>query len=422
MELGPITRAMLRNKTRYGLIILEIAFTLAVVANCLAMIDHAQNEMDRSSGFDDDNIIHVRVRRIDTSFRDDKRLQNAVLGDLEVLGGTPGVVSVVNTKILPWIGGGSSTEARAVGGPEEMLRTQVYPTDQGLVDTLGVDLVEGREFTRAEVERDTERLAALFAGPRERDESGVPRTKFVQDVLISRRFAELAFGQGPYVGKLLEDKDRDQYRVIGVLDEFYNPYAWNIDEYVMFYAGFFRSYDFGSRYLVRTEPGQAAQVARTIEHKLTESGEAQDIDVELLTEVRSKYFGPQRMVSMLMGAVAALVLSVTALGIVGLTSFSVTERTRQIGTRRALGATTRDILRYFLLENWLLTMMGLAVGVGLAVGLNIVLTDAVAWAAKLDVGTTLTSVAVLWLAALLAAVVPALRAARISPAIATRNV
>ncbi|PYQ51517.1 MAG: cell division protein FtsX, partial [Acidobacteria bacterium] len=116
-----------------------------------------------------------------------------------------------------------------------------------------------------------------------------------------------------------------------------------------------------------------------------------------------------------------LLVLVTSLGIVGLTSFSVAERTRQIGTRRALGARKADILRQFLLENWLITTMGLTLGVGLAYGLNIGLVN-VASGAKLSGALLVSGVVLLWAAGLLATLAPALRAARISPAIATRNV
>ena len=72
-----------------------------------------------------------------------------------------------------------------------------------------------------------------------------------------------------------------------------------------------------------------------------------------------------------MSAVIVLLLFVTALGMVGLAWLSVTERTRQIGTRRALGATRSNIVNHFLVENWLITTAGLVVGAGAAFALNI---------------------------------------------------
>jgi putative ABC transport system permease protein len=112
---------------------------------------------------------------------------------------------------------------------------------------------------------------------------------------------------------------------------------------------------------------------------------------------------------------------ITSLGIIGLTSFSVTQRTREIGTRRALGATKSAILRYFLLENWLITGIGLAIGTPLTIALNFVLAS-YADAPKIDWTLFVGGAAVLWTAGLLAALIPALRATTVSPETATRTV
>jgi putative ABC transport system permease protein len=112
---------------------------------------------------------------------------------------------------------------------------------------------------------------------------------------------------------------------------------------------------------------------------------------------------------------------VTALGTIGLTSFSVAERRRQIGTRRTLGATKGAIVRHFLLENWLIVTSGAALGLALAYALNYGL---VTWiqGTRLDLGMLAAGVAALWVLGILSALGPALRAAAVPPAIATRNV
>jgi putative ABC transport system permease protein len=127
------------------------------------------------------------------------------------------------------------------------------------------------------------------------------------------------------------------------------------------------------------------------------------------------------MMSTTMSVVVVLLVLVTSLGIVGLTSFSVTERTRHIGTRRALGARRGDVLVHFLAENWLLTTLGIVIGVGLAFAVNLGLVSGVE-GATLRWPLLALGVLVLWAAGLLATLAPAVRASRISPAIATRNV
>lgn len=421
MELGPILRAIRRNKARFGLVAVEVALTLAVVVNCIALIHDARTQMARPSGFDDEDLLRVQTTPFDAAFRDDNYRMNTLRADLTALRATPGVRAVMNSRFLPWAGGGSSNEFRVAGASSPMLRSQQYNTDEGLVDTLGVRLVEGHSFTPEEVASDTERLVELFTRDRALGPNGLPLHRFTQDVLITRAWGEHVFGAGPYVGKMLEDSDRDQYRVIGVVDPFYNPYGWPIHEYAVFYANLAGRYEDGTAQLVRVEDGRASAMVKTLEDVLTRANPLRTVTVTPVTEIRSTFFGRQRMVVVLMGLVAILLVVVTGLGIVGVTSFLVAERTRQIGTRRALGARMVDILRYFLVENWLVTTMGITLGVGLAIGLNLALVTAVA-GAKLEPWTVATGGVLLWVIGLGSAFVPALRAARTSPAVATRSV
>lgn len=421
MDIGPIFRAMKRNKLRFGLVVFEIALTLAIVANCVTMILDARSKMTRPSGFDDENLVTVRSTPFDPAFKEDGYLDNSVKQDLDVLRGLSGVRSASNTRFLPWQGGGSSTEMRAAGATGDMLRTQIYTADDKTFETLGVQIVEGRALTRDEWERDALRLRELNKIVREKGQDGKPKDKFTQDVVISQAFGKLAFGEGSSLGKMLEDSDGDIYRVVGVIDNFYNPYGWPIHEYVVFYPNMSRSYNGGAAFLVRTEPGQAAALTKALEEKLVAANAGRNVTIRTLEDVKSQYFVGQRITVTAMTWVVVLLVFVTSLGIVGLASFSVTERTRQIGTRRALGARKQDILRHFLLENWLLTTMGLVFGVLLAYGLNVGLVSIVQ-DAKLQWPLVAGGVLFLWTAGLLATLGPALRASRIAPALATRNV
>ena len=113
--------------------------------------------------------------------------------------------------------------------------------------------------------------------------------------------------------------------------------------------------------------------------------------------------------------VVSLLTAITSLGIVGLASFSVARRTKQIGTRRALGATRPAILRYFMLENFVISSVGVTVGALLAVGLNIWMVktfglDPIAWY------LVPLAMIVLWIVGQVAVYGPARRASMVSPA------
>ena len=119
-------------------------------------------------------------------------------------------------------------------------------------------------------------------------------------------------------------------------------------------------------------------------------------------------------------AVTIVLLLVTASGIVGIASLWVNQRRKQIGVRRALGARRRDILRYFVAENVLITSVGIAVGVGLALGLNQYLVSKVELA-RLPIVYLVGAMVAVWALGVIAVLGPAWRAASVPPAIATRS-
>ena len=126
------------------------------------------------------------------------------------------------------------------------------------------------------------------------------------------------------------------------------------------------------------------------------------------------------MVKMLTFIVTLLTI-ITGLGIVGLASFSVSRRTKQIGTRRALGATRGDILRYFMIENFVVSGIGIMFGAMLAIGMNIWMVNAfdltrMAWY------IVPVAMLTLWAVGQTAVAGPARKASFVSPAVATRAV
>jgi putative ABC transport system permease protein len=146
------------------------------------------------------------------------------------------------------------------------------------------------------------------------------------------------------------------------------------------------------------------------------------VDVVRSYEEQKKrtYSGDIAMVKLLT-AVIVVLTGVTGLGIVGLAWFSVTQRRKQIGTRRALGATRWDIVRYFMLENWLVTSAGLAVGLAGTMGLNWFL-DTQYSVGRVPLWYLPIGMVALWALGQLAVLLPARRAANIPPALATRSV
>jgi putative ABC transport system permease protein len=394
---------MSRNKTRFVLIILEVAITLAIVTNCVTLILAERADMQRPSGFDDENLIWVRSRTFGSEFQEDDVVQATLRSDLRTLAAMPGVESVANTFFLPWQGGGSSTIVRTPGGNDEGYRTQIYGATTAIFETLNTPVAEGRGFQ-----------ASDFAWEDEED-------GYAKVVVISRSLATQIWGEASPLGKILTRSDGSEpATVIGVIDHFYNPYGWPIHEQVVFYplhAGNQR----GASYLVRLEPGALPSFIADFEKRLLAVNGNRVFQTRTIAEVKDAFFSGGRLLVKAMTAVIVVLVFVTTLGIVGITSLSVAERTKQIGTRRALGATRAQILQHFLLENWIVTTTGIALGLIATYGLNVLLLNYMD-NVKLQWPLVAIGVGLLWITGVLATIPPALRGARISPAIATRSV
>jgi putative ABC transport system permease protein len=399
MEFGPIIRALKRNKVRFLLIVVQIAITLAVVTNAITMIRDESVKMTKTSGFDDDNIVWVRTKPFAPGFKDLPYRIAAVNADLRAIQATPGVVAVANTNFLPWQGGGSSGEVAAGDGDGSKFRTQMYYNTPGILDTLGVHLVSGRNIRDTDIDDD-------------------PNSKAPSTAIISRDLERLVFKGKSAVGRQLKDSDNTIVNVVGTFDPFYNPYGWPIHDYAVLYAGHVSRR--GAQYLVRVKPGTMKQTTPLIEQRMLQTNNGRNIDMKTISEIKDNYFVQGRIVRTAMSLVIVLIILVTGLGIVGVTAFSVTERRKQIGTRRALGATKAAVLRYFLLENWIVTNAGLILGVAAAYGLNVLLVTNAA-GAKLDWRFVAAAVVLLWLQGIVATLIPAMRATRFSPVIATRG-
>lgn len=400
MPIGPILRAMKHNRTRFALIILEIAITLAIVTNAVNMILAERAELSRQSGFDDDNLLFVGIQPFAPEFREQSYVENIVHADLRALHAMPGVQAAAATGFLPWQGGGSSGVWRTQGYPEKF-QAQIYPTTKRLFDVLGVQVAQGRGFTETDTPTD-------------------PNTS-TKVTVISRALAKKLWGDANPIGRVITNGEgRTPRTVIGVIDRFYNPYAWNIGEFVLFTPG--RAYGpDGMSYLIRVEPGAMKSVIAQLEPRLLKVNSGRIFRPIVINEMKDNFFSGRRLIVTSMTAVIIVLVFVTALGIVGITSLAVAERTKQIGTRRALGATRADILKHFLAENWIVTTIGLILGIIATYALNYALVSNLT-DVKMPWYLVGVGMVILWVNGLVATIPPAMRAARVAPAIATRTV
>ncbi|MEM7353134.1 MAG: FtsX-like permease family protein [Acidobacteriota bacterium] len=400
MELGPIFRALFHNRTRFVLISLEVALTLAIVVNCVNLILDLQRTMNRPSGMDEENLVVLTLRPHGTAFVDDDYAKSVREDDLRLVQSLPGVVAASFVQSVPLSGSGSATGRKAMDSELDSVTAPYFEVSQQAVETFGAEIVAGRDFTAEDFRTDPNQ----------------------SNVIVSQKMADLFFPEGDALGQqITNNRGTAVHRIIGITSDMLNswPDSPVADRVVLFPVIPDRKEYY---YIVaRARPGTADELYLRVEEALIASNSERQVEVQHLAEVRAESFRQSRVTIQLLTGVMALLVLVTALGIVGLTSFSVTQRTRQIGVRRALGATRGAILRYFLTENWIITTLGIGVGIGLAYLLSYGLMH-YADGAELGFDLIASGAIVLWVVGLLAALMPALRGTRVAPVVATRSV
>ncbi|HJU25621.1 MAG TPA: FtsX-like permease family protein [Rhodanobacteraceae bacterium] len=410
MQIQPIFAALRRHKAGTVLISLQIALTLAIVCNALFIIHQRLVHLSEPTGIDEANVFVVESQWAgDLS---NQQVDSQIQSDLSTLRQLPGVRNAAPANSYPLRGGGWDDFIMMT--PEQKQRTTdaaVYLSDEHLIDTLGVKLVAGRNFRPDEIEP---------MGAREQKTPSV--------AIVSKALADKLFPDGSALGKTFYTMSKTPTTIIGIIERLQRQEVgpWSRD-YVYEDMLWPRRLDtqWGTYYIVRAKPGQLADAMREARKALLAQNRMRIIDpadgVLSFAEIRHRAYDSDRGMAILMGIICAVLLVITGAGIVGLTSFWVAQRRKQIGIRRALGATRHDILGYFLTENLLIGLAGVLVGIVLAVAINLWMIAHVEMT-HLPLLYLAASVIVLLLLGQGAALAPALRASRVSPVVATRTV
>lgn len=402
MEIRPILSTLKRNPVAATLIAAQIALTLAILANVLFIVTERIEAMSMASGVDEPNVFLVNNQNIGTA----REPQAATEEDLAALRAIPGVLAASSTIAIPMGRSGWQTSIALkaeedIEGPER--GAALYLADVQFIDALGTRIVEGRNFEPGEI--------GTF---KQGDRPNPPV------VLITRDLADKLFPGESAIGKMINmtgDQAQPQQRIIGVVDHLTTPWPRSRNPLNVVFAP---AVPVGAAYVVRTQPGERDRVMKVVEETLFKVNPNRIVaGVRSFDDIRADAYRDDMAMAVLLGAIGIALLAVTAFGIVGQASFWVTQRTKQIGTRRALGARQRDIVRYFQTENALIALIGISIGSILAIAVNAFLVkhlgfDRLPWT-WLPIGAV-----VVLILGQLAVLGPAVRASKIAPAIATR--
>ncbi len=402
-NIRPIASALWRNRTGALLVAFQIAIGLAVLVNAVYIVKQRVDKIGRPTGMDTANMIYVASAGFAQGFDYDASWRE----DLATMRAIPGVVAASITSNIPLSGGGSSSGFQAQPGeatPEESIPGNTYEIDEQGVAALGITLSAGRPFEAHEILPPS------------------PTYDSASQAIVTKAFAKDLFPDDPEpLGRTFYDGLSKPITIVGLIEHMHGSWVgWDKLDHIVLFP---RIKDGPNAvYVVRTEPGRQDAVMREIEEKLGDSNPGR-----LLRWVRPmSYFIDQsylddRNMAIFLVSVTSALLAITALGIFGLATFNVSTRIRQIGTRRAVGARKLDIVRHFLVENWMVTTAGIVAGCGAALGIG-------HWISlkyelpRLDLYYLVGGVICIWLIGLFSALQPARRASAISPAVASRTV
>ncbi|HAV38334.1 MAG TPA: ABC transporter permease, partial [Massilia sp.] len=359
MEIRPILSALLRNKTGAILVALQVALSLAILANAVHIVSERRAAAARPSGIADEmSVFTVSLSHL-TSDSPEQQLAT-MKRETELLRAVPGVAAVAQVNQMPmYQSGWNNSVALDRKQTDESSPSSSYYSPDSLVKTWGLEIIEGRDFLPGE------------AQDIDMNKNDVPRVVILTKALAGKLWpGQSAVGKIMYLGT---GENAIEVRVVGVVERLQSHGAEVGERGELSLIAPVRLY--GSKqstnFTVRTEPGQRDRVIREAEAVLRKASATPVILQSFTIEgVRKSRYRADMALSWMLVTVSVLLLLITASGIVGMASLWVTQRRKQIGVRRALGARKIDILRYFLTENFLITSAGVFGGVLLGVGLN----------------------------------------------------
>ena len=407
MKPMPTVDELRRNRAGVLSIAAQMTLALAILCNALFVIHETTTWTDRPTGIDEPDIFVMES----TSAGDRQTWAPREKADVAALRALDGVVDAYVTNSVPLNDAGNSVALkRTVDQQQPTTMAALYYMGAEGLKTLGLQLIAGRTFAPDEVGYLDP--TAMLGGPRA--------------VIVTSALAHKLYPHGSALGRpVFLQGDPDSIRIVGIVKRLQVPWTavagWGStfsEDSLLLPAQLVQKYVL---YVVRVRPGRVAEVEKAAVKALQTLDRLRTIaGPYTMAEKRDTAYRDDRGLSLFLVLVTSCLLGVTAAGIVGLTSYWVAKRKRQIGIRRALGATRAGIIWYFLGENLMITLMGVVAGTFLAIALNLWVMSAFALP-RMPVGYLAAGAVALIALGQLAALWPAWRAASVPPAIATRS-
>jgi predicted permease len=385
-----------RSRTRGALVAGEIAIAVVVLFLSTLVMRSFQKLLSVDPGFKTDHLLSAEIALPEPKYGDDSPVTNRFYEQLiENIARSPGVLSAATTSIVPLKPSQVMTRFLVEGAPPTVPGTfpaaQIRYVSPGFFRTFGLALQSGRIFEQRDIENGTR--------------------YFVVNAAFAKRYLAGRNPLGAHILLGVLTPHPDKIPVIGVVSDAHDLGLDSDTQPEIYLPGF----GLHAVLLVRTvaDPASAESIVKNAVRSLDPN---QPIyHVRTLDSLLSDSTARQQMTAMLLGIFSLVALALAAIGIYGVLSYSVAQRSREIGVRMAVGATRAQILRLVLSQAAQFTGVGLAVGVCSALaGANLIrglLFDT----GPTDPFSVVIATGFLALAAGMAAIIPAIRAASVNP-------
>ncbi len=387
-----------RAWVRSGLVVVQVSLSFVLLVGAGLLIQSLQRIRTASPGFSTRGVLLTAVDLVSAGY-DAQRAQNFQDELIDRVRALPGVESAAFARVAPLDYGSFSSTPIAVDGyqppPEEQPTVQYNEVGPDYLATMGIPLVSGREFTRAD-----DGKAALVA--------------VVNETMAARFWG----GKNP-IGERVQVKGR-WMQVVGVAKDSKYQSVREAPQ-AFFYVPRRQNFSVGAGLYIRTPlspEAMAAALAREV-HAL--DGNLAAYEVITLQEQLERSTSPQLVAVTLVGVLGGLALLLSAIGLYGVMSYAVSQSSREMGLRMALGAGTSNLLRLVMSRGLVLTAVGVVLGAAAALGLTRLLGNLLYQVSPRDPLAFGSALLVMTIASLAACLLPARRVTRTDPARVLRD-
>ena len=391
------------HRMRNLLVIAEIALSLVLLIGAGLLIRSFLQVQQVEPGFVARNVLSLRLSVAGTAFAEESRRWNFYQQMWERVRSLPGVESVGGGSILPLTGsiswGSITPEGYNPASGQSQIQADGRVASVGYFETMKIPLISGRFFS-------------------DQDTKDSPEV-----VVIDEKMARQYWPDTDAVGKRLKwggvDSDNPWMTIVGVVGNV-KQYALDTDSRVAFYMPHSQALA-GTMYLVARTTGDPLSLAAAVTKAARDMDPNVPVyDIKSMEQLLSESLARRRFAMLALGLFAAVAMLLAVIGIYGVMSYAVAQRTREIGIRMAMGAQTSDVLKLIVRQGMSLAGIGVGIGLAGAVAVTRVMASLLFGVSATDPATFAAIALLLGGVALLACYVPARRATKVDPMIALR--